>query len=48
MHAENSTGLQGSAINKIPNIPQCMYISTPPCLPDPPFRFFEGLALTMG
>ena len=20
-----------------------MYTSTPPCLPDPPFRFFEGL-----
>ena len=34
--------LQGSAINKIPNIPQCTLPLRPMC-PDPPFRFFEGL-----
>ena len=31
--------LQGLAINKIPNIPQCTLPSIPPRLPDPPFQF---------
>ena len=39
---ENSTGLQGSASNKIPKH-SSVYTYTPPHLPDP-LRFFEVLA----
>ena len=44
---KNLQALQSSAINKIPNIPQCN-TSTPADVPDPPFRFFEGLAPRLG
>ena len=40
--------LQGSAINKIHNIPQCSYTSTPADVPDPPYQFFEGLVPRLG